>query len=468
MIEKFEIKPPKQKLEEKEPEIKTWEDEGGAIESPKEKPEEMLVEIPETIIEEERVKKSWREILMQAKEEFPEDIQRIIEKDSQGGKLKLVEYHKLDHFAKLWFREAFGMRIKKKIKALEPVKKDENPQTVEEEVAEQKRETEEQKKKKSEEKIKKIEEKKKPILKQLAHQKRDRMEKLHRALRNLDLGESVKEFEDTTRRVVYFDEEEQQYFVEENGERKNIGIGDIVSDYAWAIKYFPDSRMTDPAAYRILSKKILTNETRRDLEGFYDKELKTQKPNLGRAEFDLQRWEKNFDKLEMSPKIVQGGIAGQIAEIEVREWLNRVSLNNGLNFLVLRADIQEDSEYKYDFKIRVKYKNRGIKIDSNSTDIQPVTKLGFQLKTSLGERPQEYLLKFGKNKKRGQQERVDKIVLISIKTSQFLSSFKTWIEAGEPSGGPEQFLLPELKKTILKAVTEKLVDIPQEIFDKIE
>jgi len=115
MKEKFEIKPLEKKLKGKEPEpqpgIEMWEGEGGTVE----KQEEMVSKVPETVVEEPRVERSWREILMQAKEEFPEDIQRIIEKGSQEGKLKQAEYHRLDHFAQLWFREVFGIKIKKNI-----------------------------------------------------------------------------------------------------------------------------------------------------------------------------------------------------------------------------------------------------------------------------------------------------------------------------------------------------------------
>lgn len=120
MVEKikFKVWPLEQRLE-KEPDVEVWEGEGGTVEAQ----EETVAEVPETVVEELRVERSWREILIQAKDEFPEDIQRVIDKDSQGGKLNQQEYHRLDHFAQLWFRDIFGMRIKKKMGVQELPKK---------------------------------------------------------------------------------------------------------------------------------------------------------------------------------------------------------------------------------------------------------------------------------------------------------------------------------------------------------
>lgn len=407
--------------------------------------EEALAEVSETVIEEKQVKSAWQELITQAKEEFPERIKQIIDKASRGEKLTGKEVSDFDSFSSRWFRGTFG--IKKKTLQ----KESKRPLTEEEELARRKQQSEEDKKKNREKK-------KQPQLQKLAEQKNTKMKQLHNALRNLDAGESVEEFIDETRRVVYFDEQNQQYFIEENGKRKKVGIGDISSDYAWGIKYFPDSRMLDPTAYRTLVKRILTNETRRDLEKIHDTELKTQKPSLANIEphvIKVLEFEKISEEM-LKPLI------GGIAEIEVREFLNRIASNYGLDFIVMRADVQEDSEYKYDFKIRFKQRNRGVKVEGS--ELKLPTKIGFQLKTHLEKVTGVTSRKYTK----GKIKTVEEVLLISVSTDEFLESIKKWLDQGRPSGGPEQFLSPELKKAILKAVTEKLVDIPQEVFDKIE
>lgn len=67
----------------------------------------------------------------------------------------------------------------------------------------------------------------------------------------------------------------------------------------------------------------------------------------------------------------------------------------------------------------------------------------------------------------GEKVQVEDVVEISMPGKEVRDAVKKWLENGEPSGGPEQFLSSELKKAILKAVTEKLIDIPQDVFDKI-
>src|SRR3989338_2171009 len=313
--------------------------------------------------------------------------------------------------------------------------------------------------------------KEKITLEKLATQKRDRLEALRLAIKKLDEGGLVKEFEDRTRKVIYFDEENQQYFLEERGQRKNVGMGDIVSDYAWGIKYVPDYEIIGPA-YRTLAKRILTNETRRDIESIYDRELvKTYIEGgimLGGKQ-SLHSVERGWKKWRYSPQGKGVMFLGFIAEIAVRELLNRVALNNKLDFTVLRTSIVEDSIYKYDFKIRVHQGNRGVKIKQEGIKYgKKKNEIGIQfglIRPKYSKKKAEVI----KNVKEKFRDRlpVRDILLITMQTEEFAHAFNKWLELGEPSGGPEQFLSPELKKAILKAVTEKLVDIPQGVFDKI-
>ena len=293
------------------------------------------------------------------------------------------------------------------------------------------------------------------------------MEKLDEAIRNLDKEEPVEKFRDEARRVVYFDEENQQYFVEESGIRKNIGIGDIVSDYAWGIKYVPNEEIAKPA-YRTLAKKILVNETRRDLEELHNSELIVQKPHrLGVTSFFRISWPrikeaaKSGDVKELEEKLVQAG--GFIAEVSIRDFLSRISLNLGLNLIISRATVEEDADYKYDFKARVKQRTRGIDVQS-----QNISSVGFQLKSKTKRGKSNVAYGQPLKIKVGARGEVDEIIILKVPGKEFITTTKKWLDANEPSGGPEQFLSPELKKAILKAVAEKLTNIPQSVFDKIE
>lgn len=442
--------------------IETWEGEGGTVETqaaegePRpEGREESSTEVPETIVEEPRVERSWREILIQAKEEFPEEIKEIVEKSQRGEKLKTGDFNRLDAFSQRWFRETFGVALKKK----QPISKEPLPK---EEVARRKKQSKE-----AEEKNRK--KKKQPQLQELAKQKNNKMKQLHNALINLDAGESVEEFIDETRRVVYFDDENQQYFVEESGERKNIGIGDIVSDYAWGIKYFPDSRMADATAYRTLAKRVLVNETRRDIEKIHNSELIILRPYRASADSFARIWprvKEAFEKTgtgvakqQLIEKLL-GDVEGWIIEVAVRELVSRLSLNTKLDFVVSRATVEEDADYKYDFKVRVKRRLRGVDVQSKN-----ISSAGFQLKSEFNRMGAGLS---SRQTKKGVTKVVDEILTLKVPSKDFRKAVKKWFEVGEPSGGPEQFLPKDLKVAILKAVTEKLIDVPQEVFDKIK
>lgn len=288
--------------------------------------------------------------------------------------------------------------------------------------------------------------------------KKQKMEELHMALRNLDSGEPVNEFRDETRRVLYFDENKNQYFVEEAGQKKYLGIGDILSDYAWGIKYVPDGEMTEPA-YRIVAKRILTNEARRTIENVHNEELARIHPEktltTPSKKTLLELWSES-GKIEP--------LIGLMAEVIVRELMSRTCLNNNLSYVILRANSLEDSFYKYDFKIRASNKNRGVDIESSEPKVRKPTKIGFQLKTHLRSTGTFINIKEFSKGKKGE---VDEVLLLTITTDEFSKSVKKWVETGKLSGGPEQFLSRDLKMGILKAVTKNLIEISEEEIEKI-
>lgn len=296
--------------------------------------------------------------------------------------------------------------------------------------------------------------KKQKVLDRLADLKRQKMENLHMSLRNLDEGEPIKEFENEARRIVYYDEYSQQYFAEKNGERKNISIGDILSDYAWEIKHVPDGEMIEPA-YRTLTKRILANETRRDLEKLHDQELVGKKEEVG---FSFIRFKKAWENANEKEKESIMGQLGFIAEITVRELLSRVGHNYNLDFVISRATIEEDREFKYDFKIHTRHRIRGIDVMGRS-----LTKsLGVDLK-AISSQKNIYSRKTKKGKRIG----VDEIIILKVPGKEIADAFKKWVSSDEPSGGPEQFLSRNLKIELLKAVTKGLIEIKDEDVEKI-
>ena len=294
--------------------------------------------------------------------------------------------------------------------------------------------------------------------------KKQKMESLHRSIQNLDNGEPVDEFRDETRRIIFFDENTGQYFTGENGNKKYLGTGDILSDYAWDIKYVPDGEMTE-SAYRTVAKRILVNEVRRDIESIYDKELaKTTKSGLRLSikqplSFIEKKWETWRDKPESVAWL------GIIAETAVRELFNITALNNNLDFVVQRANAEEDNVYKIDFKIRVYQRNRGIRVKQKQFKGGDNVGIQFGLVNPRMARKKSKIIDQIKEKF-GKELPVEDILVITIQTNEFREVFDRWLD-NKPSGGPEQFLSRDLKIKLLEAATKSLVEISDEEIEKI-
>lgn len=374
-------------------------------------------------------------MMREAKPEFSQEIQGIIDKGERGERLHQDEREKLNNARNDFWEKKFGGSFdemygtKQDIGYKSPLKKKPPTETVNK-IG-----------KKAEGKVKLIE-----------RQKVEKMQALHQAIKNLDNGEIVQEFADESRRAVYFDEKSSKYFILENGKPRYLEVADLLSDYAWGIKYVPDAEMIEPS-YRRLAKKVLVNETRRDLEEIHNKELVLQNMGAGHSEkFEIV--EKNW----VERRDINTGSLGFITESMARELLARVAADKRLDFVVERADAVEDGIYKYDFKVRSLVKLRGVGIGGEVEINSRIKKIGLQftIKKSV-----VHKIKDVKNIKQLMLETklpVDDVVLCKVRTTEFGEAFDKWLAEGKPSGGPEQFLSPEIKAKLLEAVQDRLFE----------
>ena len=420
------------------------------------------------------------EMMVEAKKEFPSSIQTILKKKEAGQKITTVENEALQRVLNLWWREKFGIFFdhqwfsEQKVEKLKKGKKyryefrDEMAKILAK-LNKRYRKMEKNKKEVAARVGLKLK-KSKTKLEQLSDIKKERILKLHNALVNLDQGRPVDEFRDETRRIVFYDEK-LGYFVLESGLRKNLTIGDILSDYAWGISYVPDGKMVEPA-YRRIAKKILTNETRRQLEYVYDEELKL---NIERGLGHAQKIDESFEKqwLEHKEKVIKYGWHGVVSEAMAREVVSRLSAQEvGIPLVVDRANVLEDSKYKYDFKVRTWRARRGVGVGDEQEIERRTKKIGIQfsvvaVKNVLSEsgvkswserRKLLKILKIEKVKEKfAEKMPVDDIVFINMPTLEFAHAYTRWLKKGKPSGGPEQFLSEELKQQLLEAVTQGLI-----------
>lgn len=403
-------------------------------------PKEPQTELSEKPGDFERdLNKKWFELVYDAKHEFPEEVQVLLDKQIQHKPLSPEERSIFDLAVNKWWKESFGITFDKR---KEPPKDTFEIKRQKEKIG-------------------------------LQAQKINRMEQLHNAIKNLDEGEPVDEFRDETRKVLYHDGSLERYFTEDNNKKVYLGLGDVISDYAWGIKYVPDGEMEEPT-YRILAKRILINEARRDLEILNDVGLTSKATVENHLPTDIEKKvvvAKN--KKARNEKVLSH--TGFLAEAVARELLTRAAINNDLDFAVLRANLIEDFDYKYDFKLRLKKKLRGIKIEDGKEIGSNIRKIGIQFTTSIHTGNRKRLqIEQGKQAVKKLAEGglrklpVDEILLLQIPIYKEVAKiYQEWLEAGKPSGGPEQFLSRDLKIELLKAVTGGLIEISDEEIEKI-
>ncbi|MEK7151585.1 MAG: hypothetical protein AAB784_02655 [Patescibacteria group bacterium] len=379
-------------------------------------------------------------MMSEVADQFSQDIREIIKKVQEGGEISLTgtERRLFNNARNVFWEERFGMNFKNRVAEDAGLSVDD----------------------KAGDGLDEFKTKQKDITPSQSErfklQKVAKMEALRQAFKNLDEGEAVEEFRDETRRIIYFNEDSGQYFIEEGGQIRYLNVMDVLSDYAWGIKYVPDGEMIEPA-YRRIAKRILTNETRRDVEVIHDKELVL---DLKRAGLNLQQDVAKLETTWLSRDRESGTTAvimGFFAEIMARELIARMSSKMNLGFVVERASVVDDCEYKIDFKIRSAAQIRGVGIGDEQDIRQRTKKIGIQFTISVSPRVlSRKRFQIFKAKKQFMAELpVSDIVLVTLPRLGFEDAIDRWFKDGKPSGGPERYLSVDLQKELLDNITDE-------------
>ncbi|MEK7627622.1 MAG: hypothetical protein AAB397_03500 [Patescibacteria group bacterium] len=312
-------------------------------------------------------------------------------------------------------------------------------------------------------------------------EKQKRMRNLKDKLDELDEKKEI-HWDDIKNRMVLKYEKNGEYgknfLCDYKGKEYKLSLGDVLADYNWGVKYMPNSKMPENV-YRKISKGILANEARRDIEDIYDKEIiGSQLSENERKGADANKSAKSDISLGREIKTRDVGI---ISEEMVREFMTRLSYDLSKiidsEIKIIRTSIKEDVRQKIDFKIMAFSHRRGVKtVDENEMEksIRQFQRLGFQLATKGGDRSWKGLLEYKaeqieKVKRRGVLSLgVDDIVLVGLTMKHTKDLYDLWFSFGKPPGGPERLWDIEQKKRIFRIITEKLkLDIPDGTLEKI-
>lgn len=291
-------------------------------------------------------------------------------------------------------------------------------------------------------------------------------------LRDIDAKKNYQEKELAERRKIFFDEAEGKLYTFAGNEKKFITEGDIVADYSWGIKYVPHESVPDNKWRRIRKLADLT-QARKRIEHIFNEELiNVEGVHTPTTELSLGRIEKKLNEHAME---------GVLGERMAQNFLTRVQYNNPqLDFRVEASNVLEDAELKYDFKVVIPEKRRGVAIEGDEMPreefIETKRRVGIQfIVTKLGRllrKKTEQITEAAKHIKEEKYTQfvkrpVDDIVLVSLPFKTFKKHFRQWLKEGKPPGGPEQYMTKEEKTRIVKEVFRNFIDLSDEEVEKL-
>lgn len=296
-------------------------------------------------------------------------------------------------------------------------------------------------------------------------QKRETMARLKNHLKGIDERLDYVE-QKNDRQTIFYEENSKELFTIVKGEKQKVTFGDVVADYEWGVKYTPDKSMPEKIWRKIRKLSDLT-QARREVEQIFNTELSSiESIPLPTTSMTEEFLEKHKD---------QKATEGIIAERMVKNLLIRAQYNNQeLSFRVEPSNAVEDCELKYDFKVMVPEKRRGVAIESvdmtRESFVENKRKFGIQF--TISGKLQSLRKKAGQikiAKKAIQKERyqqfvkkpVDDIILVTLPAGIYGVAFKKWLSEGKPAGGPEQYLNKEEKTKIFREVSKNFLSLSE-------
>jgi hypothetical protein len=295
--------------------------------------------------------------------------------------------------------------------------------------------------------------------------KQREMQRLQHRLAEIEAGTDYSEEEKARRRPLRYDEAAGAFFAPESS--TPLSYDDIAADAEWGIQYYPDAAM--PTHERRMVRKVSDiAEARKSIDHISNEEMcRALKISGGSTMMP--------EGFLLDKKNIQGAVVGFVAERMMRTFLMRLqNASEDFRFKVEPANALEDQELKYDFKVFIPARTRGIAVEGDDMPreqyIEEKRKLGVQfttMKTSgWGKKAKQVW--GAKEKVHGPEamsfikRRVDDIVLLSLYLGAYRRCMVEWLDAGQPSGGPEQFLTRDEKIKILKAVSDNFLHISEE------
>ena len=286
---------------------------------------------------------------------------------------------------------------------------------------------------------------------ELQRRKREVMNRLHEELRLIDDPDAEPSVPEGSHPVSL----EDRGLMVEGKNRKLAAIthGELLTDMEWGIVYAPDA-----SVLRDLRKRHAVETARAELRMLLDEQI-----ILEESGSEATHFRKREAYQHIRERRERGDLpAGIIAEKMVRNFLKKLSIDTGVDFSVVDADVYQDVEKKIDFIIRRRSHHRGVRVEAD----EHAERVGVQMTTSSSpdllahkhqqvERSRQHLLSV---------DEVDDIVLVSVPLKNAAGLYEEWKNKKTP-GGPDKLWDDATRETIFREVLAGVFK-PEEIEDE--
>ncbi len=244
--------------------------------------------------------------------------------------------------------------------------------------------------------------------------------------------------------------------IEASNGKKTLSFGDIIADREWGVEYNLDKSVPS-----ILRKRYILECAKKHIGDLFNDQIVQMDPL---AESIVNNKKILDNRIIARGEVKYGSDNGLLAERMAYSFFLRRSYGADKLFRALPTDVYGDVHDKIDFILKriAPTHIRGIKTETvsgtGSTGIQFTINKN---KNSKNIKP------FARGAAASEESPVNDVVILKIRGEWPKDIFNKWLEAGRPSGGPEQFLEEDKKARLLRGALQKMLT-PEEIEKYLE
>ncbi|RJO59575.1 hypothetical protein C4546_01720 [Candidatus Parcubacteria bacterium] len=237
----------------------------------------------------------------------------------------------------------------------------------------------------------------------------------------------------------------QLFYVDEQGKRQELTLGDLLTDGEWGLKYYFDKRVS-----KEVKSAYLQAEAKREMQQAYNQALllqETENPKLDKL--TRETYQRILNDLETGQEHF-----GLQIERAVKNFFKKISINHDF-FKVYDADVKQDVQDKIDFIIANVHHLQGLEVQE---DPSAKKQIDVQFTTNLApENIWKKSTQLQKVKARSGDLPANAIkALVKMDGRDFRFFHNRW-QAKKTPGGPDRAWRPGTKWTLFQQAMRKFL-----------